>query len=358
MRKQIAVSGWAVLVGAGLVGADQLINDDLVVGSSLAIGTDAVNGENFGFDTVRLKENNLRIHFQDTSTSGSFPTRDWRIIINDSGNGGANYFAIEDSDAGRQVFRVEANAPSSSLYVEDSGQIGLGTDNPAEDLHIAAGDTPTIRLDQDGSAGWSRYLWDVAGNEANFFIRDVTGGGALPFRVFPGGTENNLVLRDGKVGVGLLSPNAMLHVEATNNAVGLIIGPSGTIASNTLHVAGSAYIGGTLTIASSRALKENIDPISTDEAMAAFAQLEPVYYNYIGDDETQLGFIAEDVPEIVASNGRNGLSPMDFSALLTRVVQEQGRREAELTAQVEAQSALIESLSTRLELLEQQNRGE
>lgn len=69
--------------------ADQVIVDDLIVQSSLAVGSDAVNGENFGFDTIRLKENNLRIKFQDTSSSSSFPTVDWSIVINDSENGGA-----------------------------------------------------------------------------------------------------------------------------------------------------------------------------------------------------------------------------------------------------------------------------
>ena len=60
---------------------DQQILDDLVVYGSLCTGLDCVNGEHFSFDTIRLKENNLRIHFQDTSNSASFPTNDWRISI-------------------------------------------------------------------------------------------------------------------------------------------------------------------------------------------------------------------------------------------------------------------------------------
>ena len=42
---------------------DQVIADDLIVTGSLAVGFDAVDGESFGFDTFRLKENNIRIHF-------------------------------------------------------------------------------------------------------------------------------------------------------------------------------------------------------------------------------------------------------------------------------------------------------
>ena len=36
-----------------------------------------------------------------------------------------------------------------------------------------------------------------------------------------------------------------------------------------------------------------------------------------------VGFIAEDVPELVATADRKGMSPMDVVAVLTKVVQEQ-----------------------------------
>src|SRR4051794_962333 len=47
------------------------------------------------------------------------------------------------------------------------------------------GDTPGISFRQTNGSGYSPYDWDVAGNEANFFIRDLTGGSQLPFRIFP-----------------------------------------------------------------------------------------------------------------------------------------------------------------------------
>ncbi|MFL6278886.1 MAG: hypothetical protein ACJ731_02135, partial [Vicinamibacterales bacterium] len=74
---------------------DQVIPDDLIVQGSTCTGFDCVNNESFGFDTLRLKENNLRIHFDDTSSSAGYPANDWRIIANDSASGGANYLAFE-----------------------------------------------------------------------------------------------------------------------------------------------------------------------------------------------------------------------------------------------------------------------
>ncbi|GHA00670.1 hypothetical protein GCM10008090_07020 [Arenicella chitinivorans] len=198
--------------------ADQVINDDLIVTSSECIGFDCVNGENFGFDTLRLKENNIRIHFNDTSISASFPTNDWRIVANDSGNGGENYLGIEDSNTGRFPFRVQAGAPADALVVEADGDIGVKTRNPVVDIHIVEGNTPTVRLEQDGSDGFTPQTWDMAGNEANFFIRDVTNGSQLPLRIEPGADTNSLYVNsNGHIGIGTNSPDTQVHLVETAN---------------------------------------------------------------------------------------------------------------------------------------------
>ena len=62
-------------------------------------------------------------------------------------------------------------------------------------------------------------------------------------------------------------------------------------------------------------------------------------------EEVCLGFIAEDVPELVASKDRKGMSPMDVVAVLTKVVQEQQRRDKE-------QQSIISELQKRLAELE------
>ncbi|MCP4053028.1 MAG: hypothetical protein GY739_08165, partial [Mesoflavibacter sp.] len=70
-------------------GKAQVFTTDLITQGSACIGFDCTSSESFGFDTLRLKENNLRVHFDDTSSSASFPKNDWRLIANDSSNGGA-----------------------------------------------------------------------------------------------------------------------------------------------------------------------------------------------------------------------------------------------------------------------------
>ena len=218
------IAGGSLLILSMGSQADVVHLDDTIIVGSACTGFDCVNGESFGFDTIRLKENNLRIHFQDTSSSASFPTNDWRIIINDSSNGGGNYFGIEDSNAGRIPFRVEAGARANALYVESDGDVGIGTANPVVELHAVSGNTPTFRLEQDGSNGFTPQTWDLAGNETNFFIRDATNGSTLPFRIRPGAPTSSIDIQaDGDIGFGTSSPSSSIHVRRTDGTAKLHI---------------------------------------------------------------------------------------------------------------------------------------
>lgn len=60
------------------------------------------------------------------------------------------------------------------------------------DVHANTSNTPGIRLEQNSSGGFSTQIWDMAGNEANFFIRDVTSGSRLPFRIRPGAPTSSV----------------------------------------------------------------------------------------------------------------------------------------------------------------------
>jgi hypothetical protein len=81
------------------------------------------------------------------------------------------------------------------------------------DLHIATTDTPAIRLEQTASI-WPAQTWDVAGNEASFFVRDVTGGSRLPFRIRPGAPTSSIdIAASGNVGIGTGSPTSAVHVS-------------------------------------------------------------------------------------------------------------------------------------------------
>jgi Chaperone of endosialidase len=195
---------------------DFVIADDLIVDGSACVGFDCVNNEDFGFDTIRLKENNLRIKFEDTST-GSFPTNDWQLTANDSASGGQAKFSIEDITGSRVPFTVEAGATTNSIYVDSTGRVGFRTATPSLDLHVSTSNTPAIRLEQTAAGGFTAQTWDIAGNEANFFVRDVTGGSRLSFRIRPGAPTSSIdIAADGDVGIGTASPGSRLHVAASS----------------------------------------------------------------------------------------------------------------------------------------------
>ena len=108
----------------------QVFTTDLITQGSACVGVDCTSSESFGFDTIRLKENNLRIKFDDTSGSASFPNNDWQLTANESSNGGLNKFSIDDITGNKTPFTIEAGAPSTALYVDDAGNIGVDTNNP------------------------------------------------------------------------------------------------------------------------------------------------------------------------------------------------------------------------------------
>ncbi|HET6976126.1 MAG TPA: tail fiber domain-containing protein [Pyrinomonadaceae bacterium] len=225
---------------------DQVIPDDLIVQGSICAGLDCVNNENFGFDTIRLKENNTRIQFDDTSSSAGFATNNWQIRANNSASGGASFLAFVDqgatgnSETGTIVFEVDAGAPANSLKVSSGGNVGIGTATPVLDVHANTTDTPAIRLEQNNSGGFTAQTWDIGGNEANFFVRDVTSGSRLPFRIRPGAPTSSIdISADGDTGINTASPN--LKLEVLGN-VGLPVN-SGTVPTGITRFSQSGGVG-------------------------------------------------------------------------------------------------------------------
>lgn len=226
---------------------DFVIADDLIVQGSACVGLDCVNGEAFNFDTIRMKENNTRLQYDDTSVSAGFATNNWQIRANSSASGGGSFLAIVDqgatgnSETGTIVFEVDAGAPANSLRVSSTGNVGIGTGTPVLDVHANTTDTPAMRLEQNNAGGFTAQTWDIAGNEANFFVRDVTSGSLLPFRIRPGAPTSSLdIAASGNVGINTGSPAALLHVEK-NQATGTEIRVTN---SNTTNGFSGLYLNG------------------------------------------------------------------------------------------------------------------
>ena len=360
------VKGGMIMTSSGPEGLDRTHDivhaDDVIIDGSLCVGNDCYSGLAFGFDTIVLMENNLRIFFDDTSTIQNYPRNDWRITINDSTDAGGNYFAVQDATEVSNIFVLEAGAPDNSLYVDSHGDVGINTSTPYYELHIVDGDSPAVRLEQDGSYGWEPQKWDLCGNESNFFIRDATHASKLPFRIEPEAPTDSIFIKsNGYVGIGTGSPGYALELETTGvNAEFMMERTSGaqaqmgaassltyfgartdhqvrfqvnsdwrmrlnpTADSTVLEMRDGGYYDGTWHGSSSREIKENIQGLTVDEAVDALEGLNPVKFHYKTNKEDEhVGFIAEDVPDLVATKNRKSLGAMDVVAVLTKVVKEQ-----------------------------------
>ena len=120
-----ALAALSLLLSTAPALADQVIPDDLIVQRSLCAGSaTCVDGESFGFDTLRLKSETPRLRFFDTS-AGAFPTRDWELTAGDTQEGGDEFFAFTDVDAETRPLRILAGAPTDTLLVLPDGSVAL-----------------------------------------------------------------------------------------------------------------------------------------------------------------------------------------------------------------------------------------
>lgn len=229
---------------------DQMVPDDLIIDGKGCIGLGCVNNEAFGAEALRLKQSVVRLRFQDTSTSASFPANDWQITVNDAANGGLNRFSIEDVDGNKTPLTIRAGAPDNSVYVDSAGRIGIGTATPAERLHVLeSSDANTLITSENANAGLNaagalRAKSDSAivnfqahgsGRTLSRFgqplaswaeFLQVTGNGLIigtiadkPLILGTNNTNRLHIAPNGSIGIGTAAPEVPLHVVRNAGAL-------------------------------------------------------------------------------------------------------------------------------------------
>lgn len=205
-------------------------------------------------------------------------------------------------------FKKSTVGGNSQIY-DDGKRVGIGTAEPVQKLEVNG----SIQIHDQTSALAGLMITQMEG-ETGYILHNQ----ASTLTIGAGSVDRITIDRDGNVGFGVARPEYPIEL------------PSGA------HVSA----GGVWTNSSSRDRKENIASLTVEEALAALAELEPVEYNYKTEtEEKYLGFIAEDVPDLVATEDRKSLSTMDIVAVLTRVVQEQQQRIDELEARLDEDAA-------------------
>lgn len=172
ISKILVLPGLFALAFSSNLVADEVILDDLIVNGgdtgSLCVGTPCIDGEEFGFDTIRVKSETPQIRFQDTSVSAEFPTIDWLMGITDNDDSNPAYFFIQEADSGLNALVLEPGEDGGvALGVGASVEAGavsvgaIGDERKVTHVAEATEDTDAVNLAQ-----FNVFVADTTANTA------------------------------------------------------------------------------------------------------------------------------------------------------------------------------------------------
>lgn len=248
-------------------------------------------------------------------------------------------FSITSTGLG-QVGSFVINNPSnnsSALYARTNGQ-----DNAVYGLSTGSGDAGSFEINNPNSeSAGVLAITDGLGDAGYFEISNPTNQSSALYARTDG--EGNAVygFTVGKGTAGYFQIDNAGNSSAAIYAETSGVGHAGEF-QGSVHISGNTGIGitdpteklfvdgniratGSITPGSSREFKENISSLSLEEALTILASLDPVKFQYKADEKKDLhvGFIAEEVPDLLATPDRKGVDPMDVIGILTKVVQDQ-----------------------------------
>ena len=145
-------------------------------------------------------------------------------------------------------------------------------------------------------------------------------------------------------------PNTDQKGLQINQPVGIQTEPDSSF---TLNVAGNIKVN-KLSEQSSIALKRDISQLSIQEAIDYLRALDPIKFKFKSDEKNilNLGFIAENVPDILASLDKTSISPTDIIAILTTVVKFQESQLSSCFDIMRSHEGAIQVLSEKIATLE------
>jgi hypothetical protein len=265
------------------------------------------------------------------------------------------------------AFLVKNGADSATYFaVRGDGNVGIGTASPGFKLDVYADiGNYAARIYNDNGAAKGLYIYAKA--------NDV---GATPVLMCESaGASNIFVVNDtGNVGIGTASPTYRLSVvgsatDATpaievnnsSDATKITLNCNGTITADTSAWASAA--GTTVVIdsntfkllSSSLRYKTEIQELSSEIDSSKIYDLHAVTFRYKTDDKRTLGYIAEEVNDIIPAvvhreakgpNGEMVPESVAYSLLPVLIIEE-----------MKKQQALIQALTERLNKLESKIAG-
>jgi len=247
---------------------------------------------------------------------------------------------------------------SSAFTILKNGNTGIGSDIPAEKLHLL-NNSGTVKMRMQSTDHNTIEFWDNTAFRGSVGFSTIQGH----LYLYNGGS---VALKEGKLGIGTIDPTNTLDVVGNARIR--------SIASGAYYGVVNRTSDGTLTTATSDVrMKENIRTLQG--GLDKIMQLRGVSFTWKTNPEygIRIGFIAQEVekviPELVFTNpadGYKGVNYAEMNAVLVEAIKEQqelieGLKEENnnLTSEItlmknksDMQNRYIELVSTRVEKLE------
>jgi len=121
-------------------------------------------------------------------------------------------FALYDATHNKRPLVVTPDAPEFSISIRPTGNVGLGTNAPVQELEIFEPEFPAIRLSSNSRT------WDIEGDHVSFSLFDITGG-ARPVEIAVGAPTAALYINAaGNIGSGTVGPTEAVDIARYANA--------------------------------------------------------------------------------------------------------------------------------------------
>ena len=239
----------------------------------------------------------------------------------------------------------DMSSPPDSLVVDTTGNVGVGTATPQSKLDVLGDISTTFTgVNNIGLVELLKMSVDNTNpdkfSDAGFKLENAREGFSWAFRTL----ESTGGFAASKQGTGAK------EFEIRN--------PTNVGTNVELHLAnGGKNIGGQWLNASSRSYKENINELSSADAMQALKELKSVTYEFKRDTENtqRVGFIAEDVPALLATKDRKTVDSLQIISVLTKavqVIQAEVSAKDQKIAEMEAKLLGCEKLQQRVDQME------
>lgn len=283
---------------------------------------------------VATTSNGAFLEFIQTNSAGHAPWQ-WEML----GFPGSTLW-FKDVHGSRLPFLFNGS-PLGTLVVAGNGNFGIDTPAPATAFHVN-------HVAESKAELLARFGIETLFDRLELNNGSATNGVYIPRIQGITFSANSGLILEGLTSDGGGSP-VIVHNAVKASGGGLVNRPLAMYRNNGLQMVMLAANGDLFATSfspiSSRQRKKNIIELDLATAIQALRQLTPVEFVYKEDptEKKRLGFIAEDVPDLIANADRKTVPIMDAVALVTQVARGHQAGQAEIDRSLKRQtSAMIE----------------